>query len=65
MDSPAGLALDTTYGAEAARLRAQGAKLCEFGRFAIDPTARSKRLIISLVFFFIFTLIASRDVPTS
>lgn len=49
VDSPAGLALDTTYGAEAARLRAQGAKLCEFGRFAIDPTARSKRLIISLV----------------
>lgn len=49
IDSPAGLALDATYGAEAARLRAQGAKLCEFGRFAIDPSARSKRLIISLV----------------
>lgn len=49
VDSPAGLALDTTYGAEAARLRAQGAKLCEFGRFAIDPSARSKRLIISLI----------------
>ena len=26
-----------------------GCKLCEFGRFAIDPTARSKRLIISLI----------------
>jgi len=49
VDSPAGLALDSTYGAEAARLRAQGCKLCEFGRFAIDPTARSKRLIISLI----------------
>lgn len=49
VDSPAGLALDATYGAEAARLRSQGAKLCEFGRFAIDPSARSKRLIISLV----------------
>ena len=49
IDSPAGLALDSTYGAEAARLRSQGSKLCEFGRFAIDPSARSKRLIISLV----------------
>lgn len=48
VDSPAGLALDSTYGAEAARLRAQGRKLCEFGRFAIDPSARSKRLIASL-----------------
>ncbi|MDD2991269.1 MAG: hypothetical protein PHI64_20220 [Zoogloea sp.] len=48
VDSPAGLALDKTYGPEAARLRAQGRKLCEFGRFAIDPSARSKRLIASL-----------------
>lgn len=48
VDSPAGLALDKTYGAEAARLRAQGRKLCEFGRFAVDPSARSKRLIASL-----------------
>ena len=48
VDSPAGLALDKTYGAEAARLRSQGRKLCEFGRFAVDPSARSKRLIASL-----------------
>lgn len=48
VDSPAGLALDKTYGMEAARLRSQGRKLCEFGRFAIDPSARSKRLIASL-----------------
>jgi hypothetical protein len=48
VDSAAGLALDKTYGAEAARLRAQGRKLCEFGRFAVDPSARSKRLIASL-----------------
>ena len=48
IDSPAGLALDKTYGAEAARLRSPGRKLCEFGRFAVDPSARSKRLIASL-----------------
>jgi len=49
IDSPAGLAVDSTYAAEAAAFRARGRKICEFGRFAIDPTARSKRLIMSLV----------------
>ena len=49
IDSPAGLAVDSTFGPEVAAFRARGCKLCEFGRFAIDPTARSKRLILSLV----------------
>jgi hypothetical protein len=65
IDSPAGLALDSTYGIEAARLRSQGSKLCEFGRFAIDPSARSKRLIISLVHLLYIMPIESRAAPIS
>jgi hypothetical protein len=41
VDSPAGLALDSTYGAEAARLRAQGASCASSG--ALPSTPRRAR----------------------
>ncbi len=48
VDSPAGLSVDETYPDEVAELRKHGARLCEFGKFAVEPTVRSKRLLGTL-----------------
>ncbi|MCB1955541.1 MAG: hypothetical protein KDG55_07685 [Rhodocyclaceae bacterium] len=48
VDSPAGLAVDETYPEEVRKLRAGGARLCEFGKFAVEPNVRSKRLLGTL-----------------
>lgn len=39
LDGGGGLAADSLYGAELERLRAGGARLCEFTRLAVDPEA--------------------------
>jgi len=48
VDSPAGLSVDETYPEEVASFRKRGARLCEFGKFAVEPTVRSKRLLGTL-----------------
>ena len=48
IDSPAGLAVDETYPEEVAAFRRRGARICEFGKFAVEPTVRSKRLLGTL-----------------
>lgn len=48
IDSPAGLSVDETYPDEVAAFRRSGARLCEFGKFAVEPTVRSKRLLATL-----------------
>ncbi|MCB1908990.1 MAG: hypothetical protein KDH15_16610 [Rhodocyclaceae bacterium] len=49
VDSPAGLSVEETYPDEVAAFRRRGARLCEFGKFAVEPSVRSKRLIGTLV----------------
>lgn len=48
IDSPAGLSVDETYPDEVAAFRGRGARICEFGKFAVEPTVRSKRLLGTL-----------------
>ena len=48
IDSPAGLSVDDTYPDEVAALRRRGARICEFGKFAVEPTVKSKRLLATL-----------------
>jgi hypothetical protein len=48
-DSPAGLPCDEVHGAELAPLRAQGRRLAEVTRLAIDPAhAGDKTLLVQL-----------------
>lgn len=44
-DSDAGMAVGALYPDEVARLRENGAQLCEFTRLAVDRTAHSKELL--------------------
>ena len=64
VDSPAGWP-STAPMAPKPPAAAQGCKLREFGRFAIDPTARSKRLIISLIHLLYIYAHRVRAAPTS
>ncbi|OIP07822.1 MAG: long-chain N-acyl amino acid synthase [Betaproteobacteria bacterium CG2_30_68_42] len=48
VDSPLGLACEAIYPEIVRSLRAQGRKLCEFGRFAVEHSVRSKRLLATL-----------------
>lgn len=47
-DSPLGLRADDTYGDEIDLIRAEGRRVCEFGRFAVARNARSKAVIGAL-----------------
>ena len=42
IDSPAGLSVDETYPDEVADFRRRK-RICEFGKFAVEPSVRSKR----------------------
>ena len=49
VDSPAGLALDLTFGDELCKLRsAPGAKLCELSKFAFDSSSPSRPRLAAL-----------------
>lgn len=45
VDSPAGLACSELYPDEVARLRAEGARICEFTRLAVDGAEHSTQLL--------------------
>jgi hypothetical protein len=47
-DSPAGMAAESLYPAEVAKLRRGGAGLCEFTRLAVDRAAQSMELLAML-----------------
>jgi hypothetical protein len=44
-DSPAGMAVGTLYPDHVARMKADGARLCEFTRLAVDRTEHSRELL--------------------
>ena len=48
VDSPIGLACEEVYPDAVKSLRDQGRRLCEFGRFAVEQSVRSKRLLATL-----------------
>lgn len=48
LDGPQGLPADDAFAAELAALRAEGRRLCEFTRLAIDPVYGSKRVLAAL-----------------
>ena len=58
IDSPAGLAGDAIFKEELDRLRAGGAKLCEFTKLAFDTSVRSKAALANL---FHLAVIYARD----
>lgn len=47
-DSPEGLLADSLFPAEVRRFRAEGVRICEFTKLAMDRRARSTRLLASL-----------------
>lgn len=47
-DSPQKLASDDSFSEEVNALRAQGKKLCEFTKLAVDPTTATKRVLAAL-----------------
>ena len=59
IDSPAGLHADRVFGDELARFRDDGAKLCEFTKFAFDAAFRSKTSMANL---FHLAVIYARDI---
>ncbi len=48
LDGPDGLAVDDIFGPEAKKLRAQGRRLSEFVRLAVDPLVGTKRVLGAL-----------------
>ena len=48
MDGPQRLSVDDTFPEEVQALRAQGRKLCEFTKLAVDPTVGTKRVLAAL-----------------
>lgn len=47
-DGPDGLSVDGAFRPEVDQLRAQGRRICEFVRLAVDPTVGTKRVLASL-----------------
>lgn len=47
-DGPEGLGADSVFAREVGRLRAQGRRICEFVRLAVDPTVGTKRVLAAL-----------------
>lgn len=58
LDNPEGLAAEEAFAAEVAELRAQGKRVCEFGKLAIDPISGTKRVLAGL--FHVAYIIAHR-----
>jgi len=58
LDNPKGLGAEDAFPAEVAALRAQGKRVCEFSRLAIDPISGTKRVLAGL--FHVAYLIAHR-----
>ena len=58
LDSPEGLAAEEAFGAEIGALRADGNRVCEFTKLAIDPISGTKRVIAAL--FHVAYIIAHR-----
>ena len=48
LDSPIGLLADEMYYEELEALRQEGRKICEYNKFAMDPSIKSKRVLASL-----------------
>ncbi len=48
VDSSMGLACEEVFPEVVGELRSQGRRLCEFGKFAVEQSVRSKRLLASL-----------------
>jgi hypothetical protein len=48
LDSPTGLSVDETYPDVMQTLRGQGRRVCEVGKFAVEQSVRSKRLMGTL-----------------
>lgn len=47
-DGPQRLSTDAAFGPEVQALRAEGHKLCEFTKLAVDPTVATKRVLAAL-----------------
>ena len=58
IDSEVGLMADEVFGAELNAHRANGARLCEFTKFAFDPSVRSKTALANV---FHLAVIYARD----
>jgi hypothetical protein len=58
IDSEVGLMADEVFGAELDAHRANGARLCEFTKFAFDPSVRSKTALANV---FHLAVIYARD----
>lgn len=58
IDSEVGLMADEVFGAELDTHRANGARLCEFTKFAFDPSVRSKTALANV---FHLAVIYARD----
>lgn len=58
LDGPEGLGAEEAFGAEVDALRAEGNRVCEFGKLAIDPISGTKRVIAAL--FHVAYIIAHR-----
>ena len=58
IDSEVGLMADDVFGAELDAHRANGARLCEFTKFAFDPSVRSKTALANV---FHLAVIYARD----
>jgi hypothetical protein len=48
LDSPAKLSADEAFAEEVNALRAEGRRLCEFTKLAVDPTTATKRVLAAL-----------------
>lgn len=48
MDGEHGLSVDEAFAPEVAELRAQGRRICEFTKLAVDPTVGTKRVLATL-----------------
>jgi hypothetical protein len=48
LDGPEGLAAEDVFGDSIAGLRAEGRRVCEFTKLAVDPIAGSKRVLAAL-----------------
>jgi hypothetical protein len=58
LDGPSGLGAEEAFGSEVAALRADGLRVCEFTKLAIDPISGTKRVIAAL--FHVAYIIAHR-----
>ena len=48
LDGPQGMSCDDAFGPEIAKLRAEGLRLCEFTKLAVEPVCNTKRVLAAL-----------------